>query len=77
MVEIEETTEEVKRAITRKDYGILVEVSTREGLRSMQYSIPQALCRNFIFLFCHLILDFRQCKMEFYRKYQIYQIAGV
>ena len=75
MVEIEETTEEVKRAITRKDYGILVEVSTREGLRSMQYSIPQALRRNFIFLFCHLILDFRQCKMEFYRKYQIYQIC--
>ena len=75
MVKIEDTTEEVKRAITGKDYGILVEVSTREGLRSMQYSIPQALPRNFIFLFCHLILDFRQCKMEFYRKSQIYQIC--
>ena len=35
MVKIEDTTEEVKRAITGKDYGILVEVSTREGLRSM------------------------------------------
>ena len=34
MVKIEDTTEEVKRAITGKDYGILVEVSTREGLRS-------------------------------------------
>ena len=35
MVKIEDTTEEVKRAITGKDYGILVEVSTREGLRRM------------------------------------------
>ena len=35
MVIIEDTAEEVKRAITGKDYGILVEVSTREGLRSM------------------------------------------
>ena len=30
MVKIEDTTEEVKRAITGKDYGILVEVSTRD-----------------------------------------------
>ena len=40
------------------------------NLKSGVCSIP--FHRLFVFLFCHLILDFRQSTMEFCRKHQIY-----